>query len=201
MKGLDEIRYEFEKINSSSLCFLEKFRSDVKDTATKEKISKGRLINFRPFEAERFGFKLGKELTSLPARKKDIQVWQFDSEGKIVLVERFGSTGSIQYSDFYFYSTSVVRIIGFYNVDSLAFVIDVLFDRGKIIKELSYGKFGSSVSNYNYSGDMLVDIVVHEKEHDHTDFSTHSISFCYESGDLKSIMKKYPNGYSEQRYP
>ncbi|MBP2851822.1 hypothetical protein [Dickeya oryzae] len=201
MKEMDTLKSEFEKIKPISGVFLEEFYSDVKKHTTEQKISKGRLFNIRPFETERFGFKLGKQLSNVPKNKKDVQFWSFNSTGDTLLVERVGSNGEVQYSDFYFYSDSIVRVIGFYDVDSLAFVMDIIFDNGRVIKELSYGKFGSSFSDYNYNDDMLVDIIVHEKEHSQEEYSTHALLFSYDNGALSKIVKNYPNGYQEQRYP
>ncbi|MCU1793973.1 hypothetical protein [Pectobacterium polaris] len=201
MKEMDALKSEFEKINTTPRVFLEKFYSDVKKHTTEQKTSKGRLLNIRPFETERFGFKLGKELNNVPKNKKDVQFWSFNSTGDTLLVERIGSNGEVQYSDFYFYSDSIVRVIGFYDVDSLAFVMDIVFNNGRVTKELSYGKFGSSFSDYNYNVDMLIDIVVHEREHSQEGYSNHTLLFSYDNVVLSNIMKAYPNGYQEQRYP
>ncbi|VFB12037.1 Uncharacterised protein [Aeromonas salmonicida] len=201
MKEMDTLKSEFEKINTTSRVFLEEFYSDVKKHATVKKISKGRLFNIRPFEAERFGFKLGKELNNVPKNKKDVQFWSFNSTGDTLLVERVGANGEVQYNDFYFYSDSIVRVIGFYDVDSLAFVMDIVFNNGKVMKEFSYGRFGTSFSDYHYNDDMLTDIIVHEREHSQEGYSNHTLLFGYENGVLSEIVKCYPNGYRERRYP
>ncbi|MEQ9881790.1 hypothetical protein ABRP83_06335 [Pectobacterium brasiliense] len=201
MKDIDTLKSEFEKINATPQIFLDKFYSDAKKNTAYQKISKGRLFNIRPFETERFGFKLGKELKNAPKNKKDIQLWNFNFTGDVLLVERFGSNERIQYSDFYFYSDSIIRVIGFYDVDSLAFVMDVVFNNGKVVKELSYGKFGSSFSDYNYNDDVLIDIVTHEREHTQEEYTNNTLFFSYENGTLSKIVKSYPNGYQEQRYP
>ncbi|POG18843.1 hypothetical protein [Aeromonas veronii] len=201
MSEIDTLKSEFEKINTTPRVFLERFHSDVKRHSAVKKISKGRLLNIRPFEAERFGFKLGKELNTSPKNKKDVQLWSFNSTGDILLVERLGSNGDVQYSDFYFHSDNGVRVIGFYDVDSLAFVMDIEFNNGKVMKEFNYGRFGSSFSDYHYNDDMLTDIIVHEREHSQDGYSNHTLFFGYENGALSEIVKCYPNGYREQRYP
>ncbi|MCG8710061.1 hypothetical protein JHU04_003340 [Brenneria sp. 4F2] len=201
MKEMDTLKSEFEKIKTTPRFFLEKFYFDVKKHTASQKISKGRLLNIRDFETERFGFKLGKELNNVPKNKKDVQFWSFNSTGDVLLVERVGSNGEVQYSDFYFYSDSIVRVIGFFDVDSLAFVMDIFLKNERVVKELSYGRFGSSFSDYNYDDDMLIDIIVYEREHSQEKYSNHSLLFSYENGALSKIVKSYPNGYQEQRYP
>lgn len=201
MNEMDTLKSEFEKINATSRVFLEGFYSDVKKHSAVNKISKGRLLNIRPFEAERFGFKLGKELNNVPKNKKDVQFWSFNSTGDTLLVERLGSNGEVQYSDFYFHLDSIVRVIGFYYVDSLAFVMDIVFNNGKVMKEFSYGRFGSSFSDYHYNDDILTDIMVNEREHSQEGYSNHTLFFGYENDVLSEIVKCYPNGYRERRYP
>lgn len=201
MNEVDTLKSKFEKINAISRVFLERFYLDVKEHSAANKISKGRLLNVRPFETERFGLKLGKELNNVPKNKKDVQFWSFNSTGDTLLVERLGLNREIQYSDFYFHFDSIVRVIGFYDVDSLAFVMDIVFNNGKVMKEFSYGRFGSSFSDYNYNDDMLTDIMVHEREHSQEGYSNHTLFFGYENGALSEIVKCYPNGYRERRYP
>ena len=77
MSEIDTLKSEFEKIDTTPRVFLEKFYSDVKKHFAVKKISKGRLLNIRPFETERFGFKLGKELNKKPLLQKIKKMFSF----------------------------------------------------------------------------------------------------------------------------
>ncbi len=77
-----------------------------------------------------------------------------------------------------------------------------IINDGLFVRDVNYGIYGCSISEYIYNGDSLVRIRVNQKEHSNSDFSFYDVMLSYDdSGMLDKIINVFPNGYQVQRFP
>ena len=80
--------------------------------------------------------------------------------------------------------------------------ISISFFEGSVVKkDVNWGMYGCSISNYIYNGSVLEKITVQQKEHDDPSFSEFDVIFKYKNNELETITNGVPNGYQEQRFP
>jgi len=168
-----------------------------------KKISKGRLFNIRPFEAQQAGFKLGRELKKLPKAIKNTYVYYFNNENKVLLIEIYGQTENIINREYYFYTDNMIESIYFNSgTKSVRNIALSKIENGLITETINYGRVDSSVSTYIYQGDLLIEIDVQQRTHTQPDnIIPYKVYFEYKDGSLDKIIDKHPNGYEERRYP
>jgi hypothetical protein len=167
-----------------------------------KKIGKPHLYNIRPFEIQRAGFKIGRELKKLPKNIKHTHIYYFDTNDKIILIESYGQTEAIIDREYFFYPENGVKSI--YFTSGTKQVRNIHFSSVKndrFLKSVNYGKYGSSISNYFYQENVLTQINVTQKEHNTKGISSYSTYFEYNKGKLERIVNKHSNGYEEQCYP
>lgn len=192
---------QFHEIQSKAETCLNAYLISATTRTVRSTISKGALYNLRPFEIQRSGFKLGKELKSLPKSIKNTHVYYFDREDRIILTEIYGQSEKIINREFCFYETNEFKSIYFNSGDSIRNVMLSSLDAGRIVRDINFGKYGEGIYNYSYEGDILTSITVKQKEHSQEDYSSYQILFEYLDGQMIKITNVFPNGYQEQRYP
>ena len=200
--GLKKLEEKYKAIASDSMKIEEDLYHSVMSKFAYKKISKGKLYNIRPFEIQRSGFKIGRELKSLPKAIKNTHIYYFDIEDKVFLIEIYGKTENILNRNYYFYEDHGIESIYFNSGTKSVRNIDFSISKnGRIMESLNYGEFGCSISNYIYQENVLMEIDVQQKERSQTEFSSYKVLFEYKDNDLEKIYYKHPNGYEEQRYP
>ncbi|WP_347905577.1 hypothetical protein [Pseudomonas purpurea] len=201
MNELHWLNEQFHEIQPKADSFLDTYLSSVKTRAVRNVISKGALYNLRPFEIQRSGFKLGKELKALPKNIKNTHIYYFDIEERVILTEIYGQSGKIKNRAFYFYEANEFKSICFNSGGSIRNIMLSSLDTGRIVQEINFGKYGESSYNYLYENNRLTSITIKQKEHDQDDYSSHQVLFKYLDGEMIKITNVFPNGYQEQRYP
>ncbi|PWV99281.1 hypothetical protein [Mangrovibacter plantisponsor] len=167
-----------------------------------KKISKGGLYNVIPYEIQRAGLKIGKELKDIPKNIKNTHVYYFDYDDNILLVEVYGQKDNIVNRNYYLYTDKSIESIYFNSgTKSVRNITLAKKENNKIYKTISYAAFGCNISTYYYCGDDLIEIDVQQKEHEDEEFSSYKVLFEYKNNSLEKIFYKHPNGYEEQRYP
>ncbi|BBH46047.1 hypothetical protein [Pseudomonas sp. KU43P] len=201
MQELKSIEERYSSITSRSQAVLNSYLASSLPIVRERVISKGALYNQRPFEIERAGFKKGRQLKKMPASVKNTHVYHLDKNGQIIFVEIFGQSENIVNKEFYFYHDNCVERVYFTSVEKLRNVSLSLLEKGVVKKDLNWGEYGCSISDYFYSGDRLEKIHVRQKEHIDAAFSEYEVSLEYDGEDLVKILNVFPNGYQEQRFP
>lgn len=201
MSEFHRLNEQFHEIQSKADSFLGTYLDSVKTHVVRNIISKGAMYNLRPFEAQRSGFKLGKELKILPKNIKNTHVYYFDKKDRVVLVEIYGQSENVINREFYFYETNSFKSIYFNAGCSISNIMLSLIKGEKIVQDINFGKYGEGVFDYLYEGDRLKSITVKQKEHDQRDYSSYQVLFEYLDGQMSKIFNVFPNGYQEQRYP
>ncbi|MFJ2320578.1 hypothetical protein [Pseudomonas sp. NPDC087817] len=201
MNKSHELQQQFHELQLKAEHFLSAYLSSANLRVVRNTISKGALYNFRPFEIQRSGSKLGKVLKSLPKNIKNTHVYYFDRENRVVFVEIYGQSENVINREFYFYEEGEIKSIYFNAAGSIRNVMLSLNEGDKIKQDINYGKFGESISDYIYVGDRLESIEVKQKEHDQENWSSYQVLFEYSDGQVSKITNSFPNGYQEQRYP
>ncbi|WP_082416209.1 hypothetical protein [Pseudomonas sp. NBRC 111127] len=164
-------------------------------------ISKGALYNVSPYEIERAGFKKGKALRKIPSHTKNTHVYHLDEHDKVIFLEIYGQSESIINKEFYCYGGGCIERVHFTSAGKLRNISISLLEEGAVVKDINWGQYGCSESNYVYADKRLEKIHVRQKEHTESAFSDFEVSFEYDSGELVSIKNFFPNGYEEQRFP
>ncbi|BCQ62807.1 hypothetical protein PBOI14_45570 [Pseudomonas sp. Boi14] len=198
---LQELEKEFYEIQSKPDVFLDSFLKAAKEKVVRKTISKGALFNIRPFEIQRAGFKLGKELKSLPKNVKNTHIYYFDKSDRAVMIDIYGQSESIINRDFHFHDKEKIKSV---YIDSTRKIRNITINSiadGRILRDANFGKYGSSTSDYLYDDERLSSISVMQKQHDQELYSTHQVLFYYLDGTVSKIINEFPNGYQEIRYP
>ncbi|MBG3037414.1 hypothetical protein GHV27_05950 [Proteus mirabilis] len=179
-----------------------KYYNSVMSSFSYKKISKGRLYNIKPYEIQRAGFNLGKELKEKPKKTKGVCVYYFDSKDNILLIEIYGQNENIINRHYYFHTVNQIKSIYFNSGHQSIRNIDLLkCKNGQVVEVLNYGEMGSSISNYIYDSGKLIEIDIKQKEHNKNEIAKYKVYFEYKDEILNRIVDKHPNGYEEQRYP
>ncbi|KAF0867285.1 MULTISPECIES: hypothetical protein [Pseudomonas] len=196
-----ELEKEFYEIQSKCDVFLNSLLKISKEEVARKIISKGALFNLRPFEIQRAGFKLGKELKNLPKTIKNTHVYYFDKSDRVVMIDIYGQSESIINRDFYFYDKESIKSIYINSTKTIRNITISSIVNGKVLRDANFGKYGSSTSDYLYDGERLSSILVMQKQHDQELCSTYQVLFYYLDGIVSKIINEFPNGYQEIRYP
>ncbi|QHM77345.1 hypothetical protein C7M52_03341 [Mixta theicola] len=201
MLELTELEKKYIEVSSNCEKYLSKYTSCILSESSSTVISKGALYNLRPYEIERAGFKKGKKLKKLPSKIKNTYVYYFDKSERIILIEIYGQTEDIIDREFCIYRDNCVERLYFTSAGTLRNISISFFDDSIVKKDINWGKYGCSVSDYEYNDSMLEKITVHQKEHKENSFSEFDVIFKYKGDELESITNVFPNGYQEQRFP
>lgn len=201
MNEFQELERQFYEIQPKSDISLREFLSNARVSVVRKIISKGALFNLRPFEIQRAGFEVGKELKALPKSIKNTHVYYFDGDDKVVMVEIYGQSESVVNKEFFFYGEGRIKSIYFDSVGALRNVTTSTVVNGEFLQDVNFGKYGCSVSGYLYEGGELKSISVRQKQHDQEVFSTYQVIFEYLGGNIVKVVNVFPNGYQELRYP
>ncbi|MDN2699394.1 hypothetical protein O0882_24070 [Janthinobacterium sp. SUN073] len=201
MSEIKKLGEQFHEIASKSDSFMATYLDAVKLRVERTLIGKGPLCNVRPFEAQRAGFKPGKELKSLPAKFKDTHVYHLDGEGRVILVESYGGSAAVLNRSFYFHERGELKSVHFNAGGSLRNVMLSFLDGARITQDINFGKFGEASYDYLYEDDRLQSIMVRQREHGQENHTGYQILFGYVDGQMDNIFHVFPNGYQEQRYP
>lgn len=201
MYGLEELGLKFSKISSECEQYLSEKTPEVLSLTKSTVITKGAFYNLRPFEIERAGFKKGRKLNKLPASIKNTHVYYLDDAGRILLIDIYGQSENIINKEFCLYGKDFLERSHFTSAGDLRNISVSFFKDELLVKDLNWGMYGCSESDYIYSGTILEKITVHQKEHVDSAFSTFDVIFKYKNGELESITNLFPNGYHEQRFP
>ena len=200
-KELDILEQKFTEITLNSTEIETHYYHDVLNRSSYQKISKGALLNVRPFETQLTGFKLGKELTKLPKSMKNTHVYYFDHADNVLMIEIYGQTETIIHRQYYFYTDECIESIYFNHGGTLRNITLSTHRDNHIDQLINYATFGYSVSQYVYDHETLVAINVQQKEHGQDMHTNFQVIFEYEDCYLSKIIRQYPNGYEEKRYP
>lgn len=201
MCKLTQLEKKFFEVSSDSEKYLSEYTSSVSSVSNEIVISKGALYNLRPYEIERAGFKKGKKLSKLPKNVKNTHVYHFDVSGCIVVIEIYGQAENIISKEFCIYGDDFLERLHFTSAGVLRNISVSLFENSILKKDINWGMYGCSISDYIYVDSILDKITVHQKEHDDTSFSEFDVILKYQNEELESITNVFPNGYQEQRYP
>jgi antitoxin component YwqK of YwqJK toxin-antitoxin module len=200
---LELINLEKKFIEMSTNCdqYITEYTSNALSSIISTVISKGALYNFRPYEIERNGFKIGKKLNKLPTNIKNTYVYHFDKHDRVLFIDIYGQDNTIINKEFFFYNNNSLERVYFTSARVLRNISILYFEKNKIKKDINWGMYGCSISDYIYDDIILQKIIVRQKEHKDSLFSTFEVIFKYKHGDLESITNVFPNSYSEQRFP
>jgi len=201
MYGLEELGLKFSKVSSECEQYLSEKTPEVLSLTKSTVITKGAFYNLRPFEIERAGFKKGRKLNKLPASIKNTHVYYLDDAGRILLIDIYGQSENIINKEFCLYGKDFLERSHFTSAGDLRNISVSFFKDELLVKDLNWGMYGCSESDYIYSGTILEKITVHQKEHVDSAFSIFDVIFKYKNGELESITNLFPNGYHEQRFP
>ncbi len=196
-----ELEKEFYEVQSKPDVFIDSFLKIVKEKTARKTLSKGALFNLRPFEIQRAGFQLGKELKSLPKSIKNTHVYYFDKSDRVLMIDIYGQSESIVNRDFYFYDKENIKNIYINSTKTIRNITISSIFNGKIERDSNFGKYGCSTSDYLYDGERLSSISVMQKQHDQELCSTYQVLFDYLDGAVSKIINEFPNGHQEIRYP
>ncbi len=201
MYELEKLEKRYIEISSKHDSYLSEYTSNLSSRVNRIVISKGALYNLRPYEIERAGFKKGRKLNKLPSAIKNTHVYYFDDSDRIIFIEIYGQSENIINREFCVYNDNHLERLYFTSTGMLRNISISLFEDSIIKKDISWGMYGCSISNYIYSNSILERITVHQKEHKDASFSEFDVIFKYKNDDLESITNIFPNGYQEQRFP
>lgn len=201
MCELTDVEKKYVEVSSNSERCLAEYTSFISSEKKRTVISKGALYNLRPFEIERAGFKKGRKLNKLPSVIKNTYVYYFDSQDRIILIETYGQSENIINKEFCIYTDDSLERIYFTSAGVLRNISISFFEASMLKKEMNWGMYGCSISEYMYDGITLEKIAVRQKEHHDTSFSDFNVIFKYKDDELESITNVFPNGYQEQRFP
>ncbi|HED5893208.1 TPA: hypothetical protein R5R88_003792 [Salmonella enterica] len=201
MSELTDIEKKYIKVSSNCEQYLSEYTSYVLSNLNSTIISKGALYNLRPYEIERAGFKKGRKLNKLPSKIKNTHVYYFDKLGRIVLIETYGQPEDIINKEYCIYGDNCLERLYFTSTGTLRNISISFFENSMIKKDINWGVYGCSISDYIYIDTILEKITVYQKEHKDPSFSEFDVIFKYNGGALESITNVFPNGYQEQRFP
>lgn len=201
MFELAELEKRYVEVSSDCEKYLSKYTSCLSPELNGTVISKGPLYNLRPYEIERVGFKKGRQLNKLPSAIKNTHVYYFDKLDRIILVEIYGQSENIVNREFCVYSDNCLERAHFTSAGTLRNISISFFEGSVVKKDVNWGMYGCSISNYIYNGSVLEKITVQQKEHDDPSFSEFDVIFKYKNNELETITNVFPNGYQEQRFP
>ncbi|EAA8878206.1 hypothetical protein CIU44_018185 [Salmonella enterica] len=201
MCELKELEKRYIEVSSDCERFLSDYISCILPDSINTVISKGALYNLRPYEIERAGFKKGRKLNKLPSSIKNTHVYYFDKSGRIVLVEIYGQDKNIVNRECCIYGDNCLERLHFTSAGILRNISVSFFENSMVKKDINWGVYGCSTSNYIYNDTALEKITVHQKEHKDFSFSEFDVIFKYKDDELESITNVFPNGYQEQRFP
>lgn len=201
MFELDELERRYFEVNSNCDKYLSKYTSCISPDLNRTVISKGALYNLRPYEIERNGFKKGRKRNKLPSSIKNTHVYYFDNLDRIVLVEIYGQSENIINRECCVYGDNCVERLYFTSAGTLRNISVSFFDGSIVKRDINWGRYGCSISDYVYNDSILEKITVRQKEHADPSFSEFDVVFKYKSNELESITNVFPNGYQEQRFP
>lgn len=199
---LDILRQKYTKISLDSIEIASHYYQAALEKTSYQKISKGPLLNIRPFEAQIFGYKLGKILKQLPKIIKNTHIYYFDHADQVIMIEIYGPTEAIIHRQYYFYTDDQIESIYFNSgAESVRNISLSIHNDHHIEKLINYATFGYSIAHYVYENEILKAINVQQKEHDQDECSTSTMIFEYDDQNLSKITQHYPNGYENIRYP
>lgn len=201
MNELIQLEEKFREISSNSERYLSEFILCALSVSTRSVISKGALYNLSPYEIQRAGFQKGRKLNKLPNLMTGVHAYHFDESERVTFIEVYGQTVNIVSKEFCMHKDNELERFCFTSTGSLRNILISQSECGRIEREVNWGMYGCSVSEYVYHGSMLQKISVRQKEHVDDLFSEFDVVFDYIDEELKAITNIFPNGYQEQRYP
>lgn len=201
MCELSELEKRYVEVSSDCEKYLSEYTSFISSNLNSTIISKGPLYNLRPYEIERVGFKKGRQLNKLPSAIKNTHVYYFDKLDRIILVKIYGQSENIVNREFCVYGDNCLERVCFTSAGTLRNISVSFFEGSVVKKDVNWGMYGCSISNYIYNEYVLEKITVQQKEHDDPSFSEFDVIFKYKNNELETITNVFPNGYQEQRFP
>ncbi|HED5888465.1 TPA: hypothetical protein R5S02_003673, partial [Salmonella enterica] len=118
-----------------------------------------------------------------------------------VLIETYGQPEDIINKEYCIYGDNCLERLYFTSTGTLRNISISFFENSMIKKDINWGVYGCSISDYIYIDTILEKITVYQKEHKDPSFSEFDVIFKYNGGALESITNVFPNGYQEQRFP
>ncbi|EBX8630599.1 hypothetical protein DQD89_24320 [Salmonella enterica subsp. enterica] len=201
MCELAELEKRYVEVSSNCEKYLSKYTSCISSDLNGTVISKGVLYNLRPYEMERAGFKKGRKLNKLPSAIKNTHVYYFDKLDRIILIEIYGQSKNIVNRECCIYDGNCLERLHFTSAGILRNISVSFFEDSIVKKDINWGMYGCSISDYIYNDSVLEKIAVRQKEHKDLSFSEFDVIFKYKNDELESITNVFPNGYKEQRFP
>ncbi|EAA9322431.1 hypothetical protein CRQ39_24115 [Salmonella enterica] len=201
MCELAELEKRYVEVSSNCEKYLSKYTSCISSDLNGTVISKGVLYNLRPYEMERAGFKKGRKLNKLPSAIKNTHVYYFDKLDRIILIEIYGQSKNIVNRECCIYDGNSLERLHFTSAGILRNISVSFFEDSIVKKDINWGMYGCSISDYIYNDSVLEKIAVRQKEHKDLSFSEFDVIFKYKNDELESITNVFPNGYKEQRFP
>lgn len=201
MCKLEEIEKKYVEVSSSCEEYLSGYTSCISSELNNTVISKGALYNLRPYEMERAGFKKGRKLNKLPSAIKNTHVYYFDQSMRIIFIEIYGRSENIINRECCIYGDNCLERLCFTSAGILRNISVSFFENAIVKKDINWGVYGCSISDYIYNDSVLERIAVRQKEHKDLSFSEFDVIFKYKNDELESITNVFPNGYQEQRFP
>jgi len=201
MWNLLELEKEFSNAALNKISALSDMLITAKSKEKQKIITKGPFFNFRPYELERAGYKKGRQLNELPKNIKNTHVYHFDVSDKILYLEVYGQHKDIVSVEFYEHYDDGLRRIYYDSVGRLRNISFSGFVDGVLMKDMNWGRFGCSESDYIYECGRLTKILVRQAEHGESDFSIYEVRFEYKQSDLVSIHNVFTNGHEEKIFP
>ena len=185
---IKEIKKEFKNAKKTYDTLL-KIYSDVEEWiyATWD------LFPIEPYYIEKNKFPKGRRIKN-PDKKYKVK-HGLDKNGKCIITKR-NKTLPEQFDEIFFiYKDNSVRSYHFEHTHELSpvNVIDYIFEKGKVVKKLTFASMGNSVKVYHYEGDLLKTETVFnpEKEKDFSKINENVITYDHDEKGLLSIKTKY----------
>jgi len=191
----------FFDLQSKSKMLFADFLESAKKAAARRRIGRGVLYNMRPYQAQRSGFKLGKEIRAFPKNTRDIHVYYLGRNDKAILVEVYGQSGDVVNREFYFYNKNSMESICFDSSERVRNITLSYLDGEKFTRDVNAGKYGASIRAYKYNGGLVSMISVCQKEYEQGEMSTFQELFYYSGEELDRIINSFPNGFQQQVFP
>ena len=119
----------------------------------------------------------------------------------MILVEIYGQSENIINKECCIYGDDCLECLYFTSAGILRNISVSFFEDSVVKKDINWGAYGCSISDYIYKDAILEKITVRQKEHKDPSFSEFDVIFKYKNDELESITNVFPNGYQEQRFP
>jgi hypothetical protein len=171
---------------------------------TKVVFSKGEFYEDTPFSYQRLGFNQGNIYKDESKVKfnKNLYVYYFDKNGKLILTKQATSIQDQFYYTFFIWENNdLISSIRYDNLKSLINLTKYLYADNKLNETSFQANRGSRIEFYIYENNKLVKINGESFSNTGEKQNEYSDCFTYDGENLTTIVRHFSNGYKEQFFP